>query len=73
MTTYRHYSATTVHVLRDGVRIGSLRHGRTGSWFFEHHTGRVRLSHAECDSILSTCLALHGKFASPELVAKLNP
>ena len=70
MTAYRHFSPTTVHVLRDGKRIGSLYRGATGSWFFE---ARVTLPNEPIIAAMKACTTLHGKFASPELVQKLNP
>ena len=72
MTTYLHYSPTTVHVLRDGKRIGSLYRGATGAWFFERHAERVFVSHERLSGIVDACLDLHGHFATPERVEALN-
>jgi hypothetical protein len=71
MTTYRHYSPTTVHVLRYGVRIGSLYRVTPGSWFLEHPAHET-LTAAEILASMSACIALHGHFASPERVEALN-
>jgi len=70
MTTYRYFSSKTVHVLRDGTRIGSLYRGATGSWYFEAH---VVLAQPPILDAMNACLTLHGKHASPQLVEKLNP
>jgi len=72
MTTYRYFSPTTVHVLRDGTRIGSLYRGSTGSWYFECPT-RTDVSADEWVSVGRAMATLHGKHATPELVEKLNP
>ena len=71
MTTYRHYSTTTVHVLRDGTRIGSLYRGGSGAWYFEHHQKQI-VSDAELVAAATACDVLYGKESTPERVEALN-
>ena len=69
--TFVHRTPKTVHIMRNGTRLGSLRRGGfgRGSWFGDQHVSAPDFTPQEQHAIGQLCLHLHDKYSTPERIA----